>query len=242
MSANSCQQNPASTLAIYSCTAVITCWLLLTHGGFISVEMPGSVPARWLLDGKHAAQQRQQEAEHGAALVCHILEAHFHQILRDWDHAVQGGELEVSSVARLETCHLQIVLRLRCLSIQRMGKAISQPCWSCQDSPDAFVWVVAQEAGPVAEQLQVLQIALVNEKCTIAQQTAPQAEEIWWQHLQVRKWHRAGIGCLRTSGVWFIPQLKGVRLIRRFVACRCGVIGLQLQPSSLNPLTTLPHL
>ncbi len=51
--------------------------------------------ARWLLASKHAAQQRQQDAEHEAALVCHILEAHFHQTWRDWHHAAQGGQLAV---------------------------------------------------------------------------------------------------------------------------------------------------
>lgn len=53
--------------------------------------------ARWLLASKHAAQQRQQDAEHEAALVCHILEAHFHQTWRDWHHAAQGGQLEVTT-------------------------------------------------------------------------------------------------------------------------------------------------
>jgi hypothetical protein len=50
----------------------------------------------------------------------------------------------------------------------------------------------AQEAGPAAEQLQVLQIALVNEQCTVAQQTAPLAGQIWQQHAQALQLLQAG--------------------------------------------------
>lgn len=60
-------------------------------------------------------------------------------------------------------------------------------------SASAQLWpAAAQEAGPVAEQLQVLQIALVNEQCTAAQHTAPLAGHIWRQHLQARQTQPAG--------------------------------------------------
>ena len=51
----------------------------------------------------------------------------------------------------------------------------------------------------MAEQLQILQIALVDEQCAVAQQTAPMAESIWRQHQQEGQLHQPGAGRLISS-------------------------------------------
>jgi hypothetical protein len=105
------------------------------------------------------------------------------------------------------------------------------------------VSAAAQEAGPMAEQLQVLQIALINEECTAAQQTAPMAEDMWRRHLQVRQLHQAdasrlGAVCAQCCQCNALRWLRGPIL-----ACRTGRVNLQLQPGALLLPWTLPsHL
>lgn len=80
----------------------------------------------------------------------------------------------------------------------------------------------------MAEQLQVLQIALVNEQCTAAQHTAPLAESIWGQHQHAWLLQQAGARCpvsrspLHTSRQRDVAQrLVSTQLDPTKCSCSC---------------------